>query len=226
MQSVNAIIKNNQFMFFLRRYSKLLSALIAGCFILYGCENDIKDIPNLHDKRTALDEGHDITIYLSEDGKVKGKLTAPLMYNYQSDSPSDSPYMEFPKTLHVDFYNDSLIKESQLDARYAKDRQWENKVFLKDCVVVINVLKGDTLRCQELWWDKNLRKFYTDKPALYTTRDHFVNYGRNGLEAKQDLSDLVFYNNKGQLPVPKNSVSDTNDSSAVKKDTGATASHQ
>ncbi len=42
-----------------------------------------------------------------------------------------------------------------------KDRSWENKIFLKDCVVVINVLKGDTLRCQELWWDKNTQKFFT-----------------------------------------------------------------
>jgi hypothetical protein len=203
-------------MFFLRRHIKVWSALLAGCFILYACENDIKDIPNLHDKRTALDEGHDITIYLSQNGKVKGKLTAPLMYIYQAP---DSSYEEFPKTLHVDFYNDSLIKESQLDAHYAKDRQWENKVFLKDCVVVINVLKGDTLRCQELWWDKNSQKFYTNKPARYSQKDHFVNYGKNGLEAKQDLSNLVFYENNGTLPVPKeDTLSHAKDSLGHSKD--------
>jgi len=189
-------------MFFSRRHINLLAALLAGCFVLYACENDIKDIPNLRDKRTAMDEGHDIVIYLSQNGKVKGKLTAPLMYIYQADSP----YTEFPKTLHVDFYNDSLVKESQLDAHYAKDRQWENKVFLKDCVVVINVLKGDTLRCQELWWDKNTQKFYTNKPARYSQKDKFVNYGKNGLEAKQDLSNMVFYENNGTLPVPKDSL--------------------
>src|ERR1700733_4491963 len=165
-------------MCFLPSHIIKVTALLAGCFVLFGCYNDEKQVASLHDKRTALDEGRDITIYLSQNGKVKGKLTAPLMYIYQADSP----YTEFPKTLHVDFYNDSLIKESQLDAHYAKDRQWENKVFLKDCVVVINVLKGDTLRCQELWWDKNLQKFYTDKPARYSPKDHFVNYGRNGLE--------------------------------------------
>jgi LPS export ABC transporter protein LptC len=186
-------------MVFSRRHINILSALLAGCFILYACENDIKNIPNLHDKRTALDEGHDITIYLSQNGKVKGKLTAPLMYIYQADSA----YTEFPKTLHVDFYNDSMVKESQLDAHYGKDREWENKVFLKDCVVVINVLKEDTLRCQELWWNKTTQKFYTDKPVRYSQKDKFVNYGKNGMEAKQDLSDLVFFGNNGTLPVPK-----------------------
>jgi len=184
---------------FLPRHIRLLAAFIAGCSILYGCENDLKDLPNKKDKRAALDEGHDIEIYLSQAGKIKGKLTAPLMYIYQADSS----YTEFPNTLHVDFYNDSLVKESQLDARYAKDRSWENKVYLKDCVVVINIIKGDTLRCQEMWWDKNTQKFYTNKPARYSSRDHFVNYGKNGLEAKQDLSNLVFYDNSGTLPVPK-----------------------
>jgi len=178
-----------------------LATLFTGCFILCACENDLKEIPNLRDKRTALDEGRTIQIYLSQDGKVKGKLTAPLMYIYQADSP----YTEFPKGLHVDFYNDSLVKESQLDAKYGKDRSWENKVFLKDSVVVINVLKGDTLRCAELWWDKNAQKFFTDKPARYSQKDKFVNYGKNGLEAKQDLSNLVFYDNNGTLPVPKDS---------------------
>ena len=189
-------------MFIKHKSITILAVFFTGCFVFCACENNIKDIPNLHDKRTALDEGRNIQVYLSQNGKVKGKLTAPLMYIFQADSP----YTEFPKGLHVDFYNDSLIKESQLDAKYGKDRTWENKVFLKDSVVVINVLKGDTLRCEELWWDKNAQKFYTDKPARYSQKDKFVNYGKNGLEAKQDLSNLVFYENKGTLPVPKDST--------------------
>jgi len=192
-------LSGNQKMRFLRSHNILLMAFLAGCFVLYGCENDLKDLPGKKDKRAALDEGHNIEIYMSRNGKVQGKLTAPLMYIYQADPA----YTEFPKTLHVDFYNDSLIVESQLDAGYAKDRSWENKVYLRDSVIVINKLKGDTLRCQELWWDKNLQKFYTNKPAKYSSKDHFVNYGKNGLEAKQDLSNLVFYDNSGTLPVPK-----------------------
>jgi len=197
----------------LRRHINLLTALLAGCFVLYGCENDLKDLTNPKDKRAALEEGHMIESYLSQNGKVKGKLTAPLMYRYQGQGQGqvDSPYLEFPKSLHIDFFNDSLVKESQLDAKYGKFREWENKVFLKDSVVVINVLKGDTLRCEELWWDQNAQKFYTNKPARYSQKDHFVNYGRNGLEAKQDLSNLVFYDNSGTLPVPKDTLANTKD---------------
>ena len=98
-------------MFFFSRHIYLLSALLAGCFVFYACDNDVKDIPNLRDKRTALEEGHLIESYMSQNGKVKGKLTAPLMYRYQADSP----YTEFPKTLHVDFYNDSMVNVQTLN---------------------------------------------------------------------------------------------------------------
>ena len=201
-------------MFFLRGPLHLLAALLAGCFILCGCENNIKDLPNLKDKRAMIEVGHGIESYLSQNGKVKGKLTAPLMYRYQQDSS----YTEFPHSLHIDFYNDSMVKESQLDAKYGKFREWENKVFLKDSVVVINVLKGDTLRCEELWWDQNLQRFYTNKPARYSQKDKFVNYGRNGLEAKQDLSNLVFYDNSGTLPVPKDTLPAAKDTLRSAKD--------
>jgi len=179
--------------------------LFTTAAVFTACENDIKEVENLNSKnKIATEEAHNIEAYLSEAGKVKGKLTSPLMYRYQpTGQASDTPYTEFPKTLHIDFYNDSLVKESQVDAKYGKYRAAESKVLLRDSVVVINVLKKDTLTTDELWWDQNTQKFYTSKPARYSQHDGFVNFGKNGLEAKQDLSDLVFYNNSGTLPVPK-----------------------
>jgi LPS export ABC transporter protein LptC len=184
-------------------YKYFITALLAGCFILSGCENDETKIPNLRDKRTALEEAHNIESYLSQNAKVKAKLSAPLMYRYLA---SDSSYVEFPKTLHVDFYNDSLQKETLLDARYGKYREWENKVFLRDSVVVMNIITGDTLRCNELWWDQNAQKFYTNKPVRIYKKDKTVLFGAGGMEAKQDLSEKIFFNSSGTGPVPKDST--------------------
>jgi len=188
--------------FYLHYKTALKIPVILLGLLLCACENNEKSIPDLRNKRTGLDEGHQILVYMSEGAKLKGRLTAPIMYSFIGDSS----YHEFPKTLHVDFYNDSAQIESRLDAKYGKYREWEKKVYLKDSVVVINIIKGDTLRCEELWWNQTTQKFYTDKPARYSGKDGFVNYGRNGLEAKQDLSDLVFFNNAGTLPVPKDSI--------------------
>ncbi len=187
-------------MLFVSTYVRIAAALLTGCVFLCGCENDPKSIPDLRDKRVALEEGKSILSYYSQDGKVKAKLTAPIMYRYQADSS----YVEFPNTLHVDFYNDTLKKESQLDARYGKYREWENKVFLKDSVVVMNIMKGDTLRCEELWWDQNKQKFYTDKRVRIYQKDKTI-YGK-GLEAPQDFSSFLVLEGYGTAQVPKDSL--------------------
>jgi len=158
--------------------------LFAGCLLTLGaCVNNVKDLPSFRKKQVVVDEAWQVMIYYSSNAKVTAKLTAPYMLNNQMDSP----YIEFPKTLHVDFYNDSMIVESQMDALYGKYFQSQNKVFLRDSVVVKNILKGDTLRCRELWWDQRTQKFTTNKPVRIYKRDGTVIYGE-GLEAPQDFS--------------------------------------
>lgn len=149
------------------------------------------------DKKTAVEEGTTIESYLSQQAKVKARLTAPYMKRYQIDSP----YVEFPKSLHVDFYDDSLRIESQLNARYGRYKENERKVFLRDSVVVFNI-KGDTLHCRELWWDQQTEKFHTDKPVRLLRKDNTVIFGLFGLEASQNLDDVVFFKSSGHLPVP------------------------
>ncbi|MFM9908936.1 MAG: LPS export ABC transporter periplasmic protein LptC [Chitinophagaceae bacterium] len=168
---------------------------------MVACENDLGKVDDLYRKKTAVEEAIQIESYLSQEGKVKAKLTAPYMKRYMADSP----YVEFPKTLHVDFYNDSLQIESTLDARYA--RQWEidRKVLLRDSVVIINKIKGDTLRAPELWWDQNKQEFYTDKPCNILQRTGYT-YAKYGLRAKQDFSEYWLFGSSGLREVPADGI--------------------
>lgn len=175
----------------LKRYVMIPAALIISCLFVLSCENDIKEVNELLGKQTGVEEGKDITSYMSQEGTVKAKLRAPYMLRYQSDSP----YVEFPKSLHVDFFNDSIKIESTVDALYARYREFENKVFLKDSVVVINIEKGDTLRTNELWWDQNTEEFFTDKPVRIYQKDKTI-FG-HGLKAKQDFSSYDIFNITG-----------------------------
>ena len=173
------------------------------CLVLFfsSCENDPKVIEELTKQVELKEEAKIVESYLSQGGKIKAKLTAPLMYRYQRDTI----FTEFPNTLHVDFYSDSLKTESWLFSKYGIYYDNLNKVFLRDSVVVIN-LEGDTLRCPELWWDQNSGKFYTDKPARLDGKDKHIT-GNQGLEATQDLKVIQFkyptgpFNVKeGQMP--------------------------
>ena len=172
-----------------------------GCFFLTACENDIGVITKMREEKTAVEEGRDVETFLSQDARIKARLTAPFMLRYIG---RDSSYVEFPDSLHVDFYNDTMAMESKLDAQYGKYREWEKKVYLRDSVVVINKLKGDTLKTDELWWDQNTEKFYTDKPVYIHTKDK-VFYGAHGMEAAQNFDWWVLSKGSGTVSVPKDS---------------------
>ena len=159
---------------------------LLGCVFLCSCENDEKMIADWSQKKLMIEEGKGIESYLSQESKVKAKLTAPLMLRYESDTV----VVEFPKTLHVDFYDDSTRIESWLDSKHGKYFETLNKVYLWDSVVVINT-KGDTLKSSDLWWDMNAKLFYTDKYAEYRTKDKQI-FPSKGMEATQDFKRITF----------------------------------
>jgi len=174
------------------------AALIVGCFFIGACENSQKQLDSIGTKpRIGVEQGKGITINYSIGGKTKAILTAPQLLRYQDTIP----YIEFPKTLHADFYDENLTIESRLDALYGRYMETESKVFLRDSVRLINV-NGDTLYCNELYWDRNRigHEFYTDKPVRIRTKTHIID--GTGMEAPQDFRGWNIYNPKGFLKVP------------------------
>lgn len=177
--------------------------VVVALMLLCACENKIKDLPsNTRTTRQQVpEEGQQIESYLSEGAKVKGKLTSPFMLRYQK---ADTPYSEFPRTLHVDFYNDSLKIESQMDAKYGKYLQNQNKVFLRDSVIVKNILKGDTLHCKYLWWDQATQKFTTDDSVQIYTPDKIL-FG-TGMEADQNFRWYTIKHLTGSVLTSQNAM--------------------
>jgi LPS export ABC transporter protein LptC len=190
----------------------LLLAVVAG---FTGCEDKAKKAVVYKAHAIPPEEADSVVSYLSEGGfdkggleaKVKGKLTAPYMRRIQR---SDSPYTEFPRTLHVDFYQDSVrmnqnpVIESKLDALYGKYLNVQNKVYLRDSVVVRNVLKGDTIHCQDLWWDQHTARFSTDKPVRIYTRDKVL-FGI-GMDADQNFRWYNIRHLTGQVWTSGNNI--------------------
>lgn len=171
---------------------KIVAACIVGCFCITGCENNVDDVKALGSKIPAVEEGRDIESYLSQNGRIGAKLTAPLLLRYQGDSARKA---EFPRSLHVEFYDDSMKVESRLSARYARYLMNESKVYLRDSVVIYN-MKGDTLYSNELYWDQNLAQFYTNTPVTLIQHYPYKQKGRyaNGFRSNQDLTDITFFN--------------------------------
>lgn len=185
----------------IQTYFVLTLSFLSGCFFITGCENDPDKINAWSKPKEMVEVGKNIEAYLSQESKVKAKLTAPLMLRHEADTL----YTEFPNTLHVDFYDDSTRIESWVDSKHGKYFENMDKVYLWDSVVVINV-KGDTLKSQDLWWDKNKQLFYTDKYAEYLRTDKQIFPGK-GLEATQDFKRITFKEPTGIVHVSDTSFS-------------------
>jgi LPS export ABC transporter protein LptC len=190
--------------------------LTVGCaYLLWsGCVNDEGKVRELFEKRIGVDEAKEVESFMSQGGRMKAKLTAPLMLRYQDTLPR----VEFPKTLHVDFFDDSLRIQSQLDARYARYVETQNKIFLQDSVRVFNT-RGDTLFCQELWWDQNEQRFYTDKPVRIHQPGTIIN--GVGLTAPQDFKTFTMYAITNSVLRVSEGVSTQPDSTAAPADSSA-----
>jgi len=179
--------------YFFQLFRLATHGLWVIAILLSSCENDEEVIKEWTNDKVMIEEATSIESYLSQDGKLKAKLTAPLMLRVLKDTP----YVEFPNTLHCDFYNDSTKIETWLDSKYGKYFESQGRVYLRDSVVVIN-LKGDTLRSPDLWWDQNSKLFHTDKYATYKGVNKVI-YGSKGMTATQDLSSIIFHEPTGTV---------------------------
>jgi LPS export ABC transporter protein LptC len=177
----------------------LFAALVTLLFLvplLVSCGNAEDELNGYNRKSLSIEEIKDADINYTLGGKAKAKLLSPLMLRVQDVNP----YVEFPKALHVDFFNETGAVDSRMDARYGKYFEQESKVFLKDSVKVINVL-GDTLYCNELWWDRNRKgnEFYTDKPVRIRRKLQIID--GIGMDASQDFKAWHIINPVGIINV-------------------------
>lgn len=174
----------------------LVSCLVS--LLLASCENDMQVVKVFSDpaKEPDVVMTNFETIY-SDSARVKGKLTAPLLNRYEVESKK---YNEFPKGLHVYFYNDSLNVKAEIMAKYAisydKTQLWE----ARNDVVVTNV-KGERLNTEQLFWDQKKRIIYTKKYCRITMPDGLQNVGENGMEAQENFENWKLYGASGTVSV-------------------------
>ncbi len=176
----------------------ILEAVFTGCFFLVGCEDMLSEgHAKFNQKDIAREEGKDVVITYSVSGKKKAILKGPVMYRIQDTVP----YVEFPKNIHVDFFDVQDSLDSKLDAKYATYKESQSKVFLRDSVRIINA-KGDTLYCDELYWDRNHTgaEFYTDKKVRIRRKMEIID--GIGMEARQDFKEWYIINPTGTVKVP------------------------
>jgi hypothetical protein len=198
----------------MRRLFHILFTCGTAAFFLPSCGNTDAEINKIIDrKQLAVEEAFNIESQLSQNGTIKAKLTAPFMLRYTSDSVR----VEFPKTLHTEFYLDKAkivaagypdtvhVVETHIYSKFGRYTEFDSKVYLRDSVVAFNVMKHDTLWSDELWWDQNKQEIYTDGPYHLKTQNG-EDFKGIGLRAAQNLSWYQLNKGKGTMQAPQGSI--------------------
>ncbi|MBZ0098833.1 MAG: LPS export ABC transporter periplasmic protein LptC, partial [Taibaiella sp.] len=135
-------------------------AILLLALFTNACKNDPKEIDALVNKQSIQeDKADEVTIIYSEQGKSRIRMFATEFIRNEIAKP---PYVDMRKGLKVEFFDDSMKVESTLTAQYARWYEGKGNVLIRDSVVVVNK-KGETLRTEELIWNQNVKKFYTEK---------------------------------------------------------------
>lgn len=171
-----------------------LVAAITYCLLAGSCENDLSAIRDLQQNKLSVDEVTGVVSFFSQSGKMKARLTAPYMLRYSDTLPR----VEFPNSLHVDFYGDSLRIESYLDAQKGFYYETRNLVKLTDSVVVIR-LNGDTLKTKELYWDQNQHQLYSETDVEIRQKTKTI-FGK-GFRSDEQLRNFTIDSFKGVVLV-------------------------
>ena len=174
---------------FFRINKKITAATLMCCFFLCACENDRTVVNNLNKKKqNNTEQATDVILNYTMGGKTKAILTSPLMIHFEDTSS----YYEFPNTLYAEFYNPLAQKETKLTALYGKYKDASSIIYLRDSVKIINILKGDTIYCEDLYWDRSRAglEFYTNKKArIRQPNGQYLNLA-GGMESDQAMKNV------------------------------------
>jgi LPS export ABC transporter protein LptC len=179
--------------------AKLLSklfwpAIVTGIMLFSACENDINKIRELSANQinTDVDTIHNVDIIYSDSAKVRFRVLAPLLLQFQGKKP----YNLMPKTVNIVFLNkDDMTQMGTLTADTAIQSDVDNKFEFHKNVVAKNV-KGDTFKSDELIWDKNSKTMYSNKTVQITSANGDVTNG-TGFQSDQTLAHWTMEHTTG-----------------------------
>jgi len=139
--------------------------LCLGFTLLTRCENDLSNVRAIELRQQGeVEFTKQAEIIYSDSARVKAKLKAPELYHHKTKDP----YYEMPKGIEVIFFDAFLKQTSKVNSEYAIRKENQRTVELRKNVVAVNN-KGETFRSEELIWDENQKRFYSNKVVNIST---------------------------------------------------------
>jgi LPS export ABC transporter protein LptC len=174
---------------------KTLGIIIVAVNLLIACNNVADNpVPKVKYNGPIMQTGNVTTLY-SDSAMLKIKLQAKVESRFENGNA------EYPQGINLTFYDQDQKVSSTLRANYAKYDKQRDSYFARGNVIVNNIKKNETMKTEELHWDKLKRQIYTDKFVSIQTNTDVVQ--GNGLVSDDGFVRWKILNPTGSFTVEK-----------------------
>lgn len=181
--------------------------------MLVACSKEEKHyVPNAVDgDHTPTMATTEVSTLISDSGYTRYHLTAPAWLMFED---AEEPFWRFPQGLELQQYDTRMQPEANVvcDSAiyFSRKRLWR----LDGNVVMVNT-QADSFLTQQLFWDQNDKKIYTDSFIHIVRTDRTI----EGYGMESDQSMLYYTVNRPTAILPAQRMMQRGDTATASADT-------
>ncbi len=180
------------------RHFRSGSALLASLLLLAqlgGCQGKEEEVKQLVYTGPLLETDNVVTL-LSDSARLHIRLTAPLEQRFENSD------LLYPKGVSVTFYDKpGKLVVNTLVAKWGKFDNSKQLYIMRGAVKVANVPQQQTLNTEELFYDRNRQKIYTQDSMFVRVQTPTEVLTGKGLSANQDFSSYRLFRPIGTFSI-------------------------
>ena len=176
-----------------------MATALAVAFVVFSCKGKLSEADYLNLDETPLQRVTGMFFVQTENGRLQMRVEAPVMEVYEKDT---CQFDLFPEGLAVYGYSDEGVLETMI--RSDKARHDKSKVNTSESwsafghVVVRNVVKGETMETDTIYWDQKNKEIYTDcYVKMYSPQGFLQGYGMRSDDHARNAILLEPFNGYG-----------------------------
>ena len=158
------------------------------------------------DSIATRETAENVTIEYTDSGILKAIVESPEMIGVKNVR---NPYIEMPKGIRAEFLDARGNIESYLLSEYGISYTEQKRMVVRRNVRVLN-MKCEKLETEELVWDQQKGRIYTNKFVKITTPEQIIT--GEGMESDQTFSDWEILTVNGTINRKKNDTLPCNES--------------
>ncbi|TGN26831.1 LPS export ABC transporter periplasmic protein LptC [Empedobacter tilapiae] len=172
--------------------SSIVFGLVGIFVLLFSCK---KELPPINNKKVVFPTRtlFNANIINRDSGRISMNVRSPLIEEFTT---VDSPYTIFRKGVDLDFYQKGSLKPGYFQADWARLSDATGIYEGRGNVIIVNE-KGDSLKSEQLFWNKKNKTVYTSKEVYLISSEGDSLTAKNGLQATDDLETYTLFNNQG-----------------------------